>query len=231
MISSNSALVIQSRCAFESFRKKNFADKEAWVQTASYTQATKLIPLKKSGASLTVNSRIHVNFGFKCKVSKHDWFNDHIPHDARGNKKHSKGGREERITIWNINLKYYIQETQENFNSSPGPDKHKDKTLNISVCRLDAHHENYVDKSHCGSWTQLLSKAYIVRRMATRSLSWTNRKIPDSFVLLWPNLSRAAADHQKTWEESRKNPRRAQGPSDKRKWDREMLWATRSRYI
>ena len=124
MISSNSALVIQSRCTFESFRKKNFADKEAWVQTASYTQATKLIPLKKSGASLTVNSRIHVNFGFKCKVSKHDWFNDHIPHDASGNKEHSKGGREERITIWNINLKYYIQETQENFNSSPGPDKH-----------------------------------------------------------------------------------------------------------
>lgn len=24
----------------------------------------------------------------------------------------------------NYNLKYYIQETQENFNSSPGPDKH-----------------------------------------------------------------------------------------------------------
>lgn len=41
-------------------------------------------------------------------------------------------------------------------------------------------------------------------------------------MLLWPYLSRAAADHQKTWEESRKNPRRAQGPSDKRKWDREM---------
>lgn len=91
MISSNSTLVIQSRCAFESFHKKNFADKEAWVQTASYTQATKLIKLKKSGASLTVNSRIHVNFGFKCKVSKHEWFNDHIPHDARGNKEHSKG--------------------------------------------------------------------------------------------------------------------------------------------
>lgn len=98
MISSNSALVIQSRCAFESFRKKTLPIKRL-RHTASYTQATKLIKLKKSGASLTVNSRIHVNFGFKCKVSKHDWFNDHIPHDARGNKKHSKGGREERITI------------------------------------------------------------------------------------------------------------------------------------
>ena len=121
MISSNSALVIQSRCAFESFRKKNFADKEAWVQTASYTQATKLIPLKKSGASLTVNSRIHVNFGFKCKVSKHDWFNDHIPHDASGNKEHSKGGREERITIWNINLNIISKKLKKTLIRLPDP--------------------------------------------------------------------------------------------------------------